>query len=142
MAKNRKIKKTIQHFANECRTNTNYKSNFRNPNTNSNRDDKPTTEIKKEYSGNIRFCNNCKETGHLDKYCRKLIYKKNTLKQSVGELSGETKNLELVNEIINDNHVRVIVAMHEEHNISCESSSFINNVCKFMVDSGAEMKSH
>jgi len=68
---------------------TNYKPNFRNPNINSNRDNKLTTEIKKEYLENIRFCNYCKKTWHLVKDFRKLIYKKN--KQPVGKLLGEKK---------------------------------------------------
>ena len=109
------------HYANECRTPEQYIAK------------KP--EIKKEYSGQVKFCKYCKLKNHDISECRKL--KKLTEGDPSGS-SGDSSGSE--NRSVGDikNNVRVTTPIHAEH-ILCRSKDFVRNEHKFLIDSGADM---
>lgn len=126
------------HYANECRSsNTSYNTNFRNPI--SNRDEKPVF-VKKEYQGQVRFCNYCKKTNHVIKDCRKRMYNEKNKNKATNDNEHETPSTSYSNRTVNDinNQVRVVTKFDEEH-ITCGSHNFKPHNIKLLIDSGAEM---
>ncbi|KAL4105353.1 hypothetical protein QTP88_020596 [Uroleucon formosanum] len=81
--KNKNIKNKIKcnrcnkmgHYANECYSKVTASSGFRNPTYN---------DIKKENTGQVKFCKYCRKTNHDIKDCRKRIFNENKKKQEGG----------------------------------------------------------
>lgn len=115
------------HYANECRSILN--SGFRNPTYNNN------TYIKKENTGQVKFCKYCKKPNHDIKDCRKRIFNENKKKQEGGNTQSSEVN-RTAGEI--QNNVRIIKQMNEEH-ITCESDNFEPRNINLLIDSGADM---
>ncbi|KAL4136288.1 hypothetical protein QTP88_007836 [Uroleucon formosanum] len=132
--KNKNIKNKIKcnrcnkmgHYANECYSKVTTSSGFRNPTYN---------DIKKENTGQVKFCKYCRKTNHDIKDCRKRIFNENKKKQEGGYTPSNETN-RTAGEI--QNNVRVIKQMNEEH-ITCESDNFEPRNINFLIDSGADM---
>ncbi|KAL4156115.1 hypothetical protein QTP88_000150 [Uroleucon formosanum] len=132
--KNKNIKNKIKcnrcnkmgHYANECYSKVTASSGFRNPTYN---------DIKKENTGQVKFCKYCRKTNHDIKDCRKRIFNENKKKQEGGYTPSNETN-RTAGEI--QNNVRVIKQMNEEH-ITCESDNFEPRNINFLIDSGADM---
>ncbi|KAL4153886.1 hypothetical protein QTP88_001719 [Uroleucon formosanum] len=116
----------IGHYANECYSKITASSGFRNPTYN---------DIKKENTGQVKFCKYCRNTNHDIKDCRKRMFNENKKKQEGGYTPSNETN-RTAGEI--QNNVRVIKQMNEEH-ITCESDNFEPRNINFLIDSGADM---
>ncbi|CAH1720592.1 unnamed protein product [Aphis gossypii] len=109
------------HYANECKT----------PEQNITK----KTDVKKEYTGQVRYCKFYRKNNHETNECRKL--KRLTEGEPSGS-SGESSGSD--NRTVGDikNNVRVITPIHAEH-ILCRSIDFVGDEHKFLIDSGADM---
>ncbi|KAL4156125.1 hypothetical protein QTP88_000160 [Uroleucon formosanum] len=89
--KNKNIKNKIKcnrcnkmgHYANECYSKVTASSGFRNPTYN---------DIKKENTGQVKFCKYCRKTNHDIKDCRKRIFNENKKKQEGGYTPSNETN--------------------------------------------------
>ncbi|KAL4136401.1 hypothetical protein QTP88_007949 [Uroleucon formosanum] len=96
--KNKNIKNKIKcnrynkmgHYANECYSKVTASSGFRNPTYN---------DIKKENTGQVKFCKYCRKTNHDIKDCRKRIFNENKKKQEGGYTPSNETNRTAVKEL-------------------------------------------
>ncbi|KAL4136280.1 hypothetical protein QTP88_007828 [Uroleucon formosanum] len=106
--KNKNIKNKIKcnrcnkmgHYANECYSKVTTSSGFRNPTYN---------DIKKENTGQVKFCKYCRKTNHDIKDCRKRIFNENKKKQEGGYTPSNETN-RTAGEI--QNNVRKLESVH------------------------------
>jgi hypothetical protein len=116
----------------------NYKTYNKNKSYNKN-DSETKPQVKKEYDSRPPklICNYCKKVGHHVSDCRKLKFNKE--KQMQNPSTSKTADIHTVNEIINeDDHVMIAVNLDKDH-LNCYSENLINNMGKFLIDSGSDM---